>query len=142
MTDGIAALQEALAAEHVALYAYGLVGPHLAGAPRADADAAAAAHRGRRDALTNQLAAATVTPTPAAPAYTPPFPVADQASALRLAVLVEERTGQAWRAAVAATTGEQRRSAVAALTDTAVRAARWRRYATPAGPITVAFPGS
>ena len=53
--------------------------------------------------------------------YALPYPVTDRASALRLAVEVEERTGAFWRAAVAATTGPDRDRALAALIDHAVR---------------------
>jgi hypothetical protein len=136
------ALGRALAAEHAAVYAYGVLGARLTGRARSDAVAAEAAHRARRDALLLLLARSGATPSPAAPAYVLPFPVTDVASALRLAVLVEERTAAAWRAAVPATGHTDRTIAVAALTDCAVRAARWRLLARPGTPATVPFPGS
>ncbi|HEY0357304.1 MAG TPA: ferritin-like domain-containing protein [Mycobacteriales bacterium] len=138
--DGV--LGTALAAEHAAVYAYGVLGARLTGAARRDAVAAEAAHRARRDGLLRRLAGGGEPPAPAAPAYTLPFPVTDAASALRLAVLVEERTAAAWRAAVPGTGRADRTTAVTALTDCAVRAARWRRRADPATPATVPFPGS
>jgi hypothetical protein len=135
-------LQRALAAEHAAIYAYGALGAHLSRSARADAVAAETAHRARRDALLLRMADAGTPPTPAAPAYTMPFAVTDPATALRLAVGVEERTAAAWRAAVPETAAEDRETAIAALTDCAVRATRWRRLAEPSAPATVPFPGS
>jgi hypothetical protein len=136
------ALGAALEAEHAAVYACGVFGARLTGRARADAVAAETAHRARRDALLLRLARGTATSEPPAPAYTLPFPVTDVATALRLAVLVEERTAATWRAAVPATGRADRTTAVAAMTDCAVRAARWRRLANPAAPPTVPFPGS
>jgi hypothetical protein len=136
------ALGTALAAEHAAVYAYGVLGARLTGHARGDAVSAEAAHRARRDALLLRLARRGAAAPVAAPAYALPFPVTDAASALRLAVLVEERAAAAWRAAVPATGREDRTTAVAALTDCAVRAARWRLLARPGTPATVPFPGS
>ncbi|MCW6007727.1 ferritin-like domain-containing protein, partial [Micromonospora sp. CPCC 205371] len=104
------------------------------------ARAAEAAHRSRRDALILKLTSEGATPSPAAPAYTLPFPVTDQASALRLAVEIEDRTAAVWRACLPTATGTDRATALAALTDAAVRATRWRRTATIT-PATVPYPG-
>ncbi|MBE1487904.1 ferritin-like domain-containing protein [Plantactinospora soyae] len=134
------ALAAALAAEHAAIYAYGPIGVHLDGDGAAQARSAEAAHRSRRDSLILLLNGKGSTPPPAAPAYALPFPVTDEASALRLAVEVEERTGAVWRAALPTTEGAQRTSALNGLTDTAVRATRWRR-AAGVTPATVPFPG-
>ncbi|HEV7826016.1 MAG TPA: ferritin-like domain-containing protein [Mycobacteriales bacterium] len=142
VTTPDAALQTALAAEHAAIYGYGALGAYLTGSARVDAVAAEAAHRARRDALLLRMADAGTAPTPAAPAYTLPLAVTGPATALRLAVGVEERTAAAWRAAVPATAAEDRETAIAALTDCAVRATRWRRRAEPSAPATVPFPGS
>jgi hypothetical protein len=135
-------LVDALAAEHAAVYAYGVLGARLTGADRREATATEATHRARRDALLLRLAETGATPPPAAPAYTLPFPVPDARAALRLAVLVEERTAAAWRAAVPRTTATDRTAAVTSLTDCAVRAARWRRRISATAPATVPFPGS
>jgi Domain of unknown function (DUF4439) len=134
------ALTAALAAEHAAIFAYGPIGVRLTGRSRAQARDAEAEHRDRRDALVLALGAGGGAVPAAAPAYALPFPVTDQASALRLAIQVEERTAAAWRAALPATTGDDRSRALAALTDAAVRATRWRRSAR-ISPATVAFPG-
>ncbi len=130
----------ALAAEHAAVFGYGAVGAHLDPVTVAAAREAETVHRNRRDALLVRLANDNATPSPAAPAYALPFPVTDRATALRLAVGLEERTGQAWRAVLAVTRAADRQLALDALCDTAVRATRWRRFAGIA-PTVVAFPG-
>jgi Domain of unknown function (DUF4439) len=136
----VSAAADALAAEHAAIYAYGLIGAHLTGAAATAARNAEAAHRARRDALVLQLDSEGDTPTPTSPVYALPFAVTDQASALRLAVEIEERTGAVWRSALASTTGDQRESALNALVDSAVRATGFRRTAGIT-PTTVEFPG-
>lgn len=135
----IAALEDALAAEHAAIYGYGVAGALLDGAPLEAARAAEAVHRGRRDALLAVLSSASAVP-PAQPAYALPFPVTDPPSALRLAVHLEERAAAVWRHALAATDGDRRRLALDALIDCAVRATRWR-VAAGIAPSTVPMPG-
>ncbi|GAA0722114.1 ferritin-like domain-containing protein [Dactylosporangium roseum] len=139
MTPSDERLVAALQAEHAAIYGYGTVGPKLDGAVSL-ARTAEAAHRTRRDALIVRLAGAGVTPPPAAPAYSLPFPVTDRASALKLAVLIEERTGAQWRLALPVTTGEVRKLSLDALVDCAARAVVFRR-AAGVTPMSVPFPG-
>jgi hypothetical protein len=139
MTAG-EALLAALAGEHAAIYAYGTIGARLDSKTAPQARAAEAAHRNRRDALLLRLTRDGVTPPPTPPAYALPFPVTNRASALRLAVQVEERTAGLWRAALAQTSGVDRRQALDALTDCAVRGTRLRRAAGTT-PVTVPFPG-
>ncbi|HEX6870275.1 MAG TPA: ferritin-like domain-containing protein [Micromonosporaceae bacterium] len=136
----IDALATALAAEHAAIFGYGVAGAHLDKSGQNTARQAEAAHRVRRDALLLRIAGAGATPPPAAPAYALPFAVTDRESALSLAVALEERTGQAWRAAIAATTGDERKLALDALIDCAVRATKWRVTAR-VDPATVTLPG-
>ncbi|GIG60410.1 hypothetical protein Lfu02_47820 [Longispora fulva] len=133
-------LTAALAAEHAAVYGYGVLGSRLDGAALDTARAAETAHRERRDAVIAKLTGAGATPPPAEPVYAPPFPVTDRVSALKLALVIEERAAQAWRAALPVTDGEDRRLALDALVDTAQRAARWRR-ASGTSPSVVPFPG-
>jgi hypothetical protein len=130
----------ALAAEHMAIFAYGVVGGRLDNADKEAARVAESAHRDRRDALISRLAA-TATPPPAEPAYATPFPVTDRASALRLAVAVEESTAGAWRSILALTAGPERKLALDALMAAAVQATRWRERAGIT-PSTLAFPGA
>lgn len=136
------ALQLALAAEHATIWGYGVVGGQLPTREQPAAAAADKAHRARRDALTATLAGRAVPPMPAAPSYDLPFPVADAASARRLAVHLEERLAAVWRATLAAVTDlPDRQLALAALIDAAVRGVGWRRT-VPGAPLTVPFPGA
>jgi len=136
--DGLAA---ALAAEHAAIFGYGVVGAHLDNAGKAVARQAEAVHRARRDALIVRLASQGATPPPSRPAYALPFAVKDKASAQRLAVALEDRVAQAWALAIANTAGAERKLALDALMDCAVRATHWRQRAK-INPTTVPFPGS
>jgi uncharacterized protein DUF4439 len=133
-------LVDAVRAEHAAIYGYGALGARLDQATVALATQAESAHRLRRDALLVRLIAAGVTPPPVEPAYALPAPLTDKASALRLAVLLEERTAVVWRAALPDTAGDDRKMALDALVDCAVRAARARATAGIT-PVTVPFPG-
>ena len=140
-TGQVQALQTGLAAEHAVIWGYGLVGAHagdaLLGQVRDDDDA----HRTLRDDTIGLVARYGGDPVSTEPEYALPFPVTDRASALRLAIHLEEGAAAAWRYAVAATDDvEVRRTALTALSDAAVRATRWR-LALPTSPATVAFPG-
>ena len=139
MSAATDALGTALAAEHAAIYGYGALGARLTGPALAQGQQAEAAHRGRRDRLIIRLSTVGITPPAALPDYALPFPVTDLASALRLAIQLEERTAAIWRVALGPTTGDDRRAALDALTDCALRAARWRR-AAGTQPGTVPLP--
>ncbi|WP_236239717.1 ferritin-like domain-containing protein [Streptomyces sp. CC228A] len=128
------AAQAALAAEHAAVYGYGVVGARLGGDRQAEAAAAHAAHRARRDALGRTVRDLGGTPAAAAAAYALPFPVADGDAAVRLAAELEERVAAVYADLVRASGGAARRDAAGALREAAVRAVRWRGSG-------VAFPG-
>lgn len=134
MNTVIDAVQAALAAEHAAVYGYGVVGGHLTGDRQAEAQQGYDAHRARRDSLMRTVADLGASPVAAAPGYELPFPIADAASAVRLAASIEERVAGAYGDVVRSTIGDLRRDATAALRDAAVRAVRWRGG-------SVAFPG-
>lgn len=134
MNAVIDAVQAALAAEHAAVYGYGVVGGHLTGARQAEARQGYDAHRARRDALTRTVADLGATPVVAAPGYRLPFAVTDAASAARLAAHVEERVAGAYGDVVRSALGGLRGEAASAMRDAAVRAVRWRGG-------SVAFPG-
>ncbi|AUH40183.1 ferritin-like domain-containing protein [Streptomyces sp. CMB-StM0423] len=128
-----AAAQRALAAEHAAVYGYGVVGAR-AGGLADQARAGYDAHRARRDALSRVVSDLGDRPQPAAAAYALPFEVPDEAAAVRLATELEDRIAGSYADLVRAAEGELRRDAAAALREAAVRAARWRGG-------SVAFPG-
>jgi Domain of unknown function (DUF4439) len=134
-------LSAALAAEEAAIYAYGVIGVHLTGPTYVgEARTAEQVHRMRRDTVVSRLAARNASTAPAPAAYRLPFPVNDAASALKLAIHVEDGVAAAWRAVLPASAGGDRAAALAALTDAAVRATRWRRRAGVT-PVTLPFPG-
>lgn len=133
-------LGAALAGEHAAVYAYGVLGVHLADAQAEQARAAESIHRDRRDALLVQLAGLGTAGPPAAAGYRLPFAVTDGASAIKLAVQVEDRTAALWRATLADLDGAQRRTALDALVDSALRGTRWRQ-AGGITPLATPFPG-
>jgi hypothetical protein len=135
------ALRTALAAEHAAIYGYGVVGAHLSGDEQATARQAEAVHRDRRDDVSLRIQAAGGQLTAAEPAYALPFQVTDAASAMRLAAALEDGAAGAWRTALAGTDGTDRQLAVDALTACAVMATRWRK-AAGITPVTVTFPGT
>ncbi|MFD4974960.1 ferritin-like domain-containing protein [Streptomyces sp. NPDC058424] len=128
------ALQAALAAEHAAVYGYGVVGGRIGESRRAEARSAYDAHRARRDALVREVRDLGGQPVAAAAAYTLPFPVPDSAAAVRFAAELEERVAGVYSDLVRAAAGARRREAAGALREAAVRAVRWRGG-------SVAFPG-
>ncbi|MBY8345941.1 ferritin-like domain-containing protein [Streptomyces spinosirectus] len=130
----LTALQAALAAEHAAVYGYGVVGGRISEGRRAQARAAYDAHRARRDALTREIRDLGAVPVAAAAGYALPFAVSDSDDAVRLAAELEDRVAGVYSDLVRATGGEQRRSAAEALREAAVRAVRWNGE-------SVAFPG-
>ncbi|MBQ0912048.1 DUF4439 domain-containing protein [Streptomyces sp. RM99] len=128
------ALQAALAAEHAAVYGYGVVGGRVGQERRTEARAAYDAHRARRDALTRDVRDLGARPVASAAGYALPFEVPDAASAVRLAAELEERVAGVYSDLVRAVGGDRRTAAAGALREAAVRAARWRGG-------SVAFPG-
>lgn len=128
------ALQAALAAEHAAVYGYGVVGGRIGKDRRTEARTAYDAHRARRDALVRAVKDAGGTPVAAAAGYALPFPVPDAAAAVRLAAELEDRVAGVYADLVHATGGGQRRGAAEAMREAAVRSVRWSGE-------SVAFPG-
>lgn len=136
------AVQDALGAEHAAVWAYGLVSAFLPGDFTSAVQQGITAHRARRDATERLLGDAGATPRPAEPAYVPPTPVTDQASAIATLVVAETDATVAWRAVLERTDDRTVREAgLQALTESAVRATRWR-LAAGTTPATPAFPGA
>ncbi len=140
-TAADAALFDAVAVEHGAIYGYGLVSAHSTPEENALVATAMAEHRSRRESAITMLQARSVTPPLPAAGYQLPSPVADPSDAANLAIRMEEDTSVAWRAVLEqATSPEDRAFAMTALTQTAVTAAKWRAIVN-AWPVTVAFPG-
>ncbi|MCK8680386.1 DUF4439 domain-containing protein [Streptomyces lichenis] len=133
-TAALDAAQAALAAEHAAVYGYGVVGGRVGQDRRGEATAAHAAHRARRDALARTVRDLGGEPAASAAAYALPFAVPDAAAAVRLAARLEDRVAGVYSDLVRAAEGPLRREAAGALREAAVRAVRWRGGG-------VAFPG-
>ncbi|MYT28983.1 MULTISPECIES: DUF4439 domain-containing protein [unclassified Streptomyces] len=132
--DELTATQAALAAEHAAVYGYGVVGGRIGAGRRTEAQGAYDAHRARRDALRRAVRDLGGTPQASAAAYELPFPVPDADAAVRLAAELEDRVAAVYADLVRAAGGAHRTEAAAALREAAVRAVRWRGSG-------VAFPG-
>ncbi|MCX5238049.1 ferritin-like domain-containing protein [Streptomyces prunicolor] len=130
----LTALQAALAAEHAAVYGYGVVGGRIREGRRTEAKAAYDAHRARRDALVREVRDLGGTPVAASAAYALPFAVPDSAAAVRLAAELEDRVAGVYSDLVRASTEGVRGTATEALREAAVRAVRWRGGSVP-------FPG-
>jgi hypothetical protein len=136
-----AALQDALAAAHTAVWGYGVVGAALPVDARKPGVAAELAHRDLRDQLAALLTSRSVDPVEAEAAYTLPFPVLSPVDAAALAVTLEEGTAEAWTWVLdQATERSTRELGVAALTAAELRAVSWRAAAGRT-PVTSAFPG-
>lgn len=143
----LSALQGCLAAEHAALFGYGVVGGRLnallASAPpdrarQAAADVAAASeayaeHRARRDRLAALIEAADATPVAAHAVYRTPV-TATTAGCHRFARRLENRCAAVYSLAVSQTEGSARRLLASALIACARREVGW-------GAPVEAFPG-
>lgn len=134
MTAAIAALQGALAAEHAAIYGYGVAGAMLAGTAQSDAYADWTAHQVARDTLVTMLTKLGATPVAASPAYQLPFAVTNAKAAQRLAVSLENGVTRAYLAVVAVNDPALRSFGARAMQTSASRAVAW-------SGTTVAFPG-
>jgi Domain of unknown function (DUF4439) len=135
------ALQDALAAEHAAVWGYGVVGAALGPAGRSTAAGAESAHRDVRDRLLALLEQRKADPVPAKAGYELPFPVLSGADAAKLAVVLEDGVAAAWvRVLDRAAVKPARQLAVEVLGSTEARAVAWRRLAGQT-PVTTPFPG-
>jgi hypothetical protein len=130
----IAALQGALAAEHAAVYGFGVVGAYSSGAALAQARADWLAHQVARDNLAAMLTGRGAAPVAASPAYQLPFAVTGAVSAKRLAAALENGVTGAYLALVAVNDPALRTFGATAMQISANRATAW-------SGITVAFPG-
>lgn len=133
-TQAVAPLQAALAAEHAAVYGYGVAGAMLSGTDRATALTDWKIHQEARDTLQEMIGKLGATPVAASAAYALPFTVDDARSARRLAAALEDGVTRAYLALVAVTDPAMRTFGALAMLPPANRAAAWRGS-------TVAFPG-
>lgn len=136
-----AALQDALAAEHAAVWGFGVVGAALPSDLRPPVEEARATHRDVRDRVAALLDSRGVDPVAAQPAYALPFEVRTAPDAAALADTLEGGVAIAWAWVLdQATERSTRELAVGVLCDTEVRAVLWRGQAGRT-TVTSAFPG-
>jgi hypothetical protein len=134
MVTAIAALQNALAAEHAVIYGYGVVGAMLTGTEQASAAADWTAHETARDALESMLTALGAAPVAADAAYQLPFAVTSTAAAVKLAATLEDELTRAYLGVVAVSDPTLRSFGARAMQAAANRAVAW-------SGTTSAFPG-
>jgi len=119
------ALRSALAAEHVAVYTYGVLGARTSRSAEptlaTSLGAAYVAHRGRRDVLVRSIRDLGVEPDAAAPAYDVTRNLGTPARVAAVALDLERGTAATYADLVAATVDLQRRWAIEALNDAAAR---------------------
>jgi hypothetical protein len=135
------ALSAALAAEHAAVWGYGVVGAALRSAGQQSAATSENAHRDVRDQVTALLAQRKADIVGAAGGYALPFPVLSEVDAASLAATLEEGVAAAWvRVLDQAAERSTRELAVGVLSAAEVRAVGWRTAAGQS-PVTRPFPG-
>lgn len=130
----IAALQATLAAEHAAVYGYGVIGALMQGNDQHIAMSYWTLHQDARDTLTEMIIRLGATPVAASAAYDLPFAVDDAASARRLAVYLEDGVARAYLGIVAVSDAGLRAFGALAMQEPANRATAWSGQ-------TTAFPG-
>ena len=137
----VAALQNALAAEHAAIWCYSLAVAFLSGDDAARAREDERAHRELRNQVEETLTQLGAPAVSAQPAYATPRPVTDAASAAALAVVAETDALAAWRSVLERTDDRAlRQAALDTLTAGTLRCARWR-VAVGERPAIPIFPG-
>ncbi|WP_019634039.1 DUF4439 domain-containing protein [Actinomadura atramentaria] len=138
---GAAELGAAVAAEHAAVYGYGVLGARLSGAARETATLVWNAHRAARDALADRLTALGAPVPAAAPVYRLPVRATDARSAARLAALLEDGVAAGYAGLAGAADPALRTLAARAMQEAARRAAHWRARAGESPDPVSAFPG-
>lgn len=125
MSTTLEALAAALAAEHAAVYTYGVLGGRTSRSaePTLAAELVSAydTHRARRDWLASAIRDLGVEPEPAAAAYEVTHDLGSPALVSAVALELEAGTAAVYADLVAATSSDQRRWSITALTDAAVR---------------------
>jgi hypothetical protein len=130
----ISVLQAALAAEHAAVYGYGVVGGLLQGQEQGVAMSEWELHQDARDTLIAMISRLGATPVAANAAYSLPFSVDDATSARHLAAVIEDGVTRAYLGVVAVSDPKIRTFGALAMQGPAGRAASW-------SGATIAFPG-
>jgi hypothetical protein len=138
--SNVAALQACLAAEHAAVYGYGVLAAVIhETAPHSlvdrQATAAFRAHRRQRDDLIGRLTSLKTVPVAASAGYRLPLAVRGVTDAVRFARLIETRCSATYASAVAQSVESVREYVARHLADAAIAAFEWGAHPT-------AFPGT
>ncbi|GAA0902144.1 ferritin-like domain-containing protein [Pseudonocardia zijingensis] len=137
----VAALQNALAAEHAAIWCYALAVAFLSGADATRAREDEEAHRELRSQVEETLTQLGAPAVSAQPAYATPGPVTDSESAARVAVVAETDALAAWCSVLERTRDRAlRQAALDTMGAGTLRCARWR-LAVGEPPAIPVFPG-
>jgi len=120
----ISRLQQALAAEHAAVYGYQVVAARVDAALRRRCVRAVDAHRAARDALTATIAAEGTAPIAALRGYVVPD-ATSPAAVQSFGAAIERRVATVYAEVVASTDGLTRRVGLDGLRAAAVREATW-----------------
>jgi hypothetical protein len=132
-------LQEALAAEHAAVYGYQVVAARVGGALRRRCVRAIDAHRAARDTLTAAIAAEGAEPVAALRGYV--VPDATTSAAVRaFGATIERRVATVYADVVASADGQTRRVGLEGLRAAAVREAGWAGAAPTLPGLSAAAP--
>jgi sugar phosphate isomerase/epimerase len=139
----VSALQEALKAEHAAVYGYGVLGARLRGTAQATARTVWDDHRAQRDELVSRLAARGVRAVAAAPVYRLPVRPTSARTAAQLAAALERDVVTAYGGLAGAPDPALRTMAAREMQQAMARSVRWQAQ-SGAGRVTgpsSAFPG-
>ncbi|ANN16314.1 hypothetical protein SD37_12080 [Amycolatopsis orientalis] len=135
------AVQQALAAEHAAIWVYGLVSAYLPAAFTGAVARGSAEHVKRRDVCERMLSGAGQAPAGPEAAYVPPKPVTEANSAMELVATAEADATAAWLGVIHRTDDAAlRTTALNALIGSARRGTAWRAE-FGAKPVAIAMPG-
>ncbi|MEO3883892.1 ferritin-like domain-containing protein [Nonomuraea sp. B5E05] len=127
-------LRRALAAEHAALFAFGLLGARTSGSLRDRMTAAFDAHRVHRDQLRGYIISRGGEPAEPDASYALPFVPSDDAQAAKLAVHLENGVTAAYLELAAAQDDALRRYAALAMQKAVTRSYAFRPAQPPAFP--------
>ncbi|MEV5571542.1 ferritin-like domain-containing protein [Spirillospora sp. NPDC052269] len=139
----VSALQEALKAEHAAVYGYGVLGARLRGATQDTARTIWDDHRAQRDDLITRLAARGVRAVAASPVYKLPVRPVSGRTAAQLAAALERALVTAYTGLAGTPDPALRTIAAREMQQAMARSVRWQAM-SGAGRVTgpsSAFPG-
>lgn len=143
MSQQLDALGQVLASEHATIWAYGEIGAKVSADLLARVTAADNRHRAMRGTIEDLIRSLGGEPVPSEPGYSLPTLLTDDASALGLAVQLEDAMAQQWRYCIGAegpVDAVFRQLCLDGLGSAASASLGWRRALDPTA-LPQAFPG-